>query len=382
MTIIDQFKTTRSYTEQLCHPLEKEDYVVQVTTFTSPTKWHLAHTTWFFEEFILKRFAQGYKLFDDDFNFIFNSYYNNSGQRINRADRGLLSRPTVHRVFDYRKYVDKAMVDLLAQNPNDRVLELLTLGINHEQQHQELILTDLKFMLGRNPLFPVFDKDYHLVNDKNTTSGYTIIKEGVYEVGYQGKDFCYDNELSPHKVYLNDFEISNSLVTNGEYIDFIDAGGYQDFNLWLEEGLQWKNNHQINRPLYWKKIDDVWYQFTLAGLQKVNPNTILSHISFYEALAFAEWKNMRLPTEFEWEIASNQFHWGQRWEWTHSAYLPYPNFKKSEGAVGEYNGKFMDKQKVLKGASVATSKNHSRKTYRNFFYSEDRWQFTGIRLVK
>lgn len=225
MTTIDQFKSTRSYTEQLCNPLEKEDYVVQATTFTSPTKWHLAHTTWFFEEFVLKSFAQDYKLFDKDFSFIFNSYYNNSGKRIQRADRGLLSRPTVDRVFDYRKYVDKAMLDLLAQNPNNRALELLTLGINHEQQHQELILTDLKFMLGRNPLFPVFDKDYHLVNDKNTASGFTLIKEGVYEVGYQGKDFCYDNELSPHKVYINDFEISNSLVTNGEYIEFIDAGG-------------------------------------------------------------------------------------------------------------------------------------------------------------
>jgi len=381
MTIIDKFKTTRSYTEKLCAPLEIEDYVVQIATFTSPTKWHIAHTTWFFEEFILKIFKVDYQLFDKNFNFIFNSYYNNSGKRIDRANRGYLTRPTVERVFAYRKHVTEAIVELLSQDPNEKVLELLTLGINHEEQHQELLLTDLKFMFVSNPLLPVYDSNFDPINDANKDSGFASIKEGVYEIGYKGEDFCYDNELGVHKVYLNDFEISKSLITNGEYIEFIEAGGYEDFNIWLEEGLHWKDKNEVNCPLYWDKIDGVWHQFTLSGLQKVDPNEILTHISYYEAYAFAEWKSMRLPTEFEWEIASEKFQWGQRWEWTNSAYLAYPNFKKSTGAVGEYNSKFMDKQKVLRGASVATSKDHSRKTYRNFFYSEERWQFTGIRLV-
>ena len=355
---------------------------MQIETFTSPTKWHIAHTTWFFEEFILKNFKADYKNFDDHFNFIFNSYYNTSGKRINRANRGYLTRPTVDRVFAYRKHVNEEIIALLSNNPTEKLIELLTLGINHEEQHQELIITDLKFMFGSNPLLPTYDSSFKLCNGTNSESGFVTIKEGVYEVGYMGDGFSYDNEMGRHKVYLNDFEISKSLVTNGEYIDFMNSGGYEDFNLWLEEGLHWKAKNQINCPLYWEKIDGDWHQFTLAGLQKVNPESILTHISYYEAFAYAEWKSMRLPTEFEWEIASDNFKWGQRWEWTNSAYLAYPNFKKSEGAVGEYNGKFMDKQKVLRGASVATTNNHSRKTYRNFFYSEERWQFTGIRLVK
>jgi ergothioneine biosynthesis protein EgtB len=238
-------------------------------------------------------------------------------------------------------------------------------------------------MLGNNPLLPAYSQDYDLVNQtQKQISDFINIKEGVYEIGYIGKDFCYDNEQSPHKVYVHDFEICTSLVTNGEFMAFMESGGYKDFNLWLEEGLHWKEQNTIEHPLYWIQKEEHWYQYTLAGLQKINPKAPLSHISFYEAAAYAEWKQMRLPTEFEWEIASDQFEWGLLWEWTNSAYLPYPNFKKVEGAIGEYNGKFMDKQKVLRGASVATSQNHSRKTYRNFFYSEDRWQFTGIRLVK
>lgn len=382
MTILDLFKNTRTHTETLCNPLKTEDYVVQIDTFTSPAKWHLGHTTWFFEEFILKNFVDNYVPFDENFNFIFNSYYNNAGERVNRANRGNLSRPTVKRVYAYRKYVDNAIEDLCSQNLNKKVNELLILGLNHEQQHQELLITDLKYMFGNNPLFPVYDKDFRLINDVNQESGFVSIKEGVYEIGYKGKRFCYDNELNPHKVYILDFEISKSLVTNGEFIEFMEAGGYQDFNFWLEEGLHWKEKNDIDSPLYWQKINGDWHQYTLSGLKKVNPDCILTHISFYEAAAFAEWKKMRLPTEFEWEIASDKLKWGKRWEWTNSGYLPYPNFKKAKGAVGEYNGKFMDKQKVLRGASVATSNKHSRKTYRNFFYSQERWQFTGIRLIK
>jgi ergothioneine biosynthesis protein EgtB len=382
MTLTAKFKTTRTYTETLCAPLKTEDYVVQVVVFSSPVKWHIAHTTWFFEAFILRKFAENYIPFNDDFDFIFNSYYNNSGKRINRVDRGNLSRPSVDEVYAYRKHVDEAMIKFLSQNPQKEAQTLLELGINHEQQHQELLLTDIKYMFGHNPLLPVYHKERSLVNHKNQETGFAVIKEGVYEVGYKGNDFCYDNELNAHKVYLNDFEISKSLVTNGDFMEFMEAGGYQDFNLWLEEGLHWKEENKVNSPMYWQEIAGIWHQYTLAGLQEVDPDCLLTHISFYEAAAFAEWKSMRLPTEFEWEIASNKFEWGKRWEWTNSAYLPYPQFKKAAGAVGEYNGKFMDKQKVLRGASVATSKNHSRKSYRNFFYSEERWQYTGIRLVK
>ncbi|RFC55635.1 ergothioneine biosynthesis protein EgtB [Brumimicrobium aurantiacum] len=382
MSLLEKFLSTRNYTEQLCAPLNIEDYIVQIATFTSPAKWHIAHTTWFFEEFVLKTYQKDYTHFDDDFNFIFNSYYNNSGKRISRSDRGYLTRPTVERIYEYRKYVTEAIQIYLEGNPDEKAIELITLGINHEEQHQELLITDLKFMFASNPLHPIYDAKFDIINSKNTETGFASVQEGVYEIGYQGNDFCYDNELGRHKVYLNDFEISKSLVTNGEYLEFMEAGGYEDFNFWLEEGLHWKAKNNINSPLYWEKINGVWYQFTLAGMKKVDPDQILTHISYYEASAFAEWKSMRLPTEAEWEIASQQFDWGQRWEWTNSAYLAYPNFKKSEGAVGEYNGKFMDKQKVLRGASVATSKNHSRPTYRNFFYSEERWQFTGLRLVK
>lgn len=379
-----KFTTIRAYSEALCAPLKMEDYVVQVSHFASPAKWHLGHTTWFFETFILTHFSEGYVLFDERFNFIFNSYYNNAGERIPRADRGNLSRPSVDRVYAYRKHVDAAILQLISHSPTDKTIyALLTLGLNHEQQHQELLLTDIKYMLGNNPLLPAYSQDYDLVNQtQKQISDFINIKEGVYEIGYIGKDFCYDNEQSPHKVYVHDFEICTSLVTNGEFMAFMESGGYKDFNLWLEEGLHWKEQNTIEHPLYWIQKEEHWYQYTLAGLQKINPKAPLSHISFYEAAAYAEWKQMRLPTEFEWEIASDQFEWGLLWEWTNSAYLPYPNFKKVEGAVGEYNGKFMDKQKVLRGASVATSQNHSRKTYRNFFYSEDRWQFTGIRLVK
>jgi len=388
MKLVEDFNEVRKYTETLCNPLEIEDYVVQVADFTSPAKWHLGHTTWFFEEFILKKFNPSYEQFDSKFNFVFNSYYNNVGERLERTNRGNLSRPTVDKVYAYRKYVNKAMLNLLSKNINKEIVELLTLGINHEQQHQELLLTDLKYMFGNNPLFPAYNSSINFVNTVNTVnainedSDWVSIKEGVYEIGYKGDEFSYDNELSPHKVYINDFQINKSLVTNREFIEFIESGGYADFNVWLDEGLNWKEKNKINSPLYWMKKDNVWFHYTLSGLEKVNPNSLLTHISFYEAAAFSEWKNMRLPTEFEWEIASEKLDWGKRWEWTNSAYLAYPNFKKAEGAVGEYNGKFMDKQKVLRGASVATSKNHSRKTYRNFFNSEERWQFTGIRLVK
>ncbi len=382
MNILELFNTVRAKTETICKPLKIEDYVVQSSVFASPPKWHLAHTTWFFETFILEKFIEDYSGYDKDFSFLFNSYYNNAGDRVFRADRGNITRPDVNEVYLYRSYVDEHIRALLMQNSSQELKGLIVLGMNHEQQHQELLITDIKHTLGNNPMFPSYDKGYNLLDVENESSGFVSIKEGVYEIGFKDEGFCYDNELGRHKVYLNDFKISNALVTNEEFIAFIEDGGYSNFNLWLDEGWSWVQENNIQAPMYWHNINNQWHYYTLSGLQKVNLNAIIGHVSFYEAAAFAEWKNMRLPTEFEWEIASEKLNWGKRWEWTHSAYLPYPNFKKAEGAIGEYNGKFMINKMVLRGASVATSKNHSRNTYRNFFGPEERWQFTGIRLVK
>ena len=383
MDLINQYNDVRAYTEQICKPLQTEDYVVQVAEFASPAKWQLAHSSWFFETFLLLPHLPEYKLFNIDFPYLFNSYYNNAGDRVLRAKRGNLTRPTTNEVYAYRKHVDTAMGQLLQQKLDGETVQLVTLGLHHEQQHQELLLSDIKYMFGQNPLFPAYDVETSLLDqESNRESGHVKISEGVYTIGYQGDGFCFDNELGVHKVYLHDFEIQKGLVTNGEYIEFIEAGGYKDFNLWLDEGWSWLKQNQVSKPLYWHQLDGQWMHYTLKGFQKIKENDILKHISFYEAMAFAEWKGMRLPTEFEWEIASSQLNWGQRWEWTNSAYLPYPGFKKAPGAIGEYNGKFMINQMVLRGASIATSPKHSRPTYRNFFHPNAQWQFTGIRLAK
>ncbi|KAA6439077.1 ergothioneine biosynthesis protein EgtB [Dyadobacter flavalbus] len=376
------YNTVRKYSESICEPLETEDYVPQPVPFVSPPKWHLAHSTWFFETFILKNFIPDYQVFDKDFSFLFNSYYNNVGERTLRTDRGNVTRPTTANVYAYRQHVDRCMNELMENLTDTNAISMIQLGLHHEQQHQELLVTDIKYILGHNPLFPVYKTGHNLVNAENSETGFLNIKEGVYSIGFEGNGFCFDNELGRHKVYLQEFEISKSLVTNAEYIRFMEDGGYQNFNLWLDEGWSWVNQHAVEAPMYWYKISGEWHYYTLAGLQKVNPDAILSHISFYEAAAFAQWKEMRLPTEAEWEIASDQLQWGQRWEWTNSSYLPYPGFTKAKGAVGEYNGKFMINQMVLRGASVATSPEHSRKTYRNFFHAHERWQYTGIRLAR
>ena len=383
MDLINQYNDVRAYTEQICKPLQTEDYVVQVAEFASPAKWQLAHSSWFFETFVLLPHLPEYELFNIDFPYLFNSYYNNAGDRVLRAKRGNLTRPTTNEVYAYREYVDTAMGQLLQQKLDAEMVQLVTLGLHHEQQHQELLLSDIKYMFGQNPLFPAYDVETSLLDqESNRESGHVKISEGVYTIGYQGDGFCFDNELGVHKVYLHDFEIQKGLVTNGEYIEFIEAGGYKDFNLWLDEGWSWLKQNQVSKPLYWHQLDGQWMHYTLKGFQKIKENDILKHISFYEAMAFAEWKGMRLPTEFEWEIASSQLNWGQRWEWTNSAYLPYPGFKKAPGAIGEYNGKFMINQMVLRGASISTSPKHSRPTYRNFFHPNAQWQFTGIRLAK
>jgi ergothioneine biosynthesis protein EgtB len=382
MTLAEEYLQIRKYSEQVCEPLQTEDYVVQPVVDVSPPKWHLGHTTWFFETFILKPYSANYQVYNDDFNFVFNSYYETVGNRVIRTDRGNLSRPGVNEIYQYRAYVDEAMVNFLSTTLNDEVKELLVLGFNHEQQHQELLLTDIKYILGNNPLFPVYAKDKKEVLASENESGWIDVPAGIYEVGYEGTGFSFDNELNRHQVYLHDFSICKTLVSNAEFLEFIKAGGYENFNYWHAEGWEWVKNNQINSPMYWHLMDGKWFNYTLGGLLPVDLNAPASHISYYEAYAYASWKGMRLPTEFEWEVVAKNFNWGERWEWTESAYLPYPGFSKAPGAIGEYNGKFMVNQKVLRGASIATPQNHSRITYRNFFHPHLRWQYTGIRLVK
>ena len=377
------FNRVRAYTGYLCEPLEIEDYIPQPSVDVSPPKWNIAHTTWFFEEMILKKHLAGYEVFDEHFGFLFNSYYNTVGERTRRDNRGDLSRPTVKHVFAYRKFVDAKMRELLSGSVSAELSDLVILGLNHEQQHQELFLTDLKYTLSLNPLFPIYRNDFLPEEISEDGDGsFANISGGIHEIGYNGDGFCFDNELSRHRVYLNDFSINKKLVTNGEFLEFINAGGYADHRLWHSEGWDWVNQNEITSPLYWQKNEGEWSQFTLGGLRTVTIEAAVCHVSYYEAAAFAEWKGMRLPTEPEWEAASDIFGWGSRWEWTNSAYLPYPGFKKAAGAVGEYNGKFMINQMVLRGASVVTPVGHSRATYRNFFHPHLRWQFTGIRLVR
>jgi ergothioneine biosynthesis protein EgtB len=381
--LVESYKNIRGYTEKLCEPLETEDYIPQPIVDVSPVKWNIAHTTWFFEEMVLKKQVPDYRDFDPHFGFLFNSYYNTVGTRILRNKRGDLSRPTVSEVFAYRKHVDECMTTLLAGDLSAGVSDLVVLGLNHEQQHQELLLTDLKYTFGVNPIFPVYRDDFAV--EEQTESGeasFVEIEGGLCEIGCDGDGFCFDNELARHKVYLDDFTIADRLVTNAEYLEFIDNGGYRNFSLWHSDGWDWVNENSISTPLYWHKIDGEWYQFTLAGLGKLTLDAPVCHISFYEAAAFTEWKGSRLPTEFEWEVACDKFDWGKRWEWTNSAYLPYPGFTKAPGAVGEYNGKFMINQMVLRGASLLTPRGHSRPTYRNFFQPYLRWQFTGIRMAR
>ena len=380
IAILNTFNEVRKRTEYICKPLVIEDYSVQPIIDVSPPKWHLAHSTWFFEQFVLKKFKKNYTVFDDDFAYLFNSYYNNAGERVLRPNRGLMTRPTVSEVYEYRQYVTKHINELFKENQSDKLLELVEIGINHEQQHQELLAYDIKYILGNQPTFPKYDGDIFLQEEKQAQK-FISFKEGVYEIGHKGDDFCFDNELGVHKVYVPPFEISNKLVTNKEYLEFMEAGGYQDFNLWHAEGWDFIQKHDLKAPLYWHFTKGGWKYYQFDGLEEIEPNLPVMHISYYEAYAFAEWKKMRLPTEFEWEIAADQLNYGQLWEWTASAYQPYPNFTKADGALGEYNGKFMVNLQVLRGASIATPKNHSRKTYRNFFHSSLQWMFSGIRLV-
>lgn len=377
----DRFLEIRHHTELICKSLKPEDVSIQPVEFVSPPKWHLAHSTWFFEQFVLTKYKANYKVFNEDYDYYFNSYYNNVGERVMRANRGTMTRPALIDVLNYRNYVNNELAEFISKGISEDIAEVIEIGLQHEQQHQELLIYDIKYIFGNQPTFPVLDYKVELKSE-DWKQEFIKIEEGVYEIGHKGEDFCFDNELGRHKVYLHDYEISNRLVTNSEYIEFIDAGGYKDFNLWHAEGWDFIEKNQLESPLYWHKVNQKWMQYTLQGLVEIKGHLPVCHISLYEAFAFAQWKGMRLPTEFEWEIASNQLNYGQLWEWTNSAYLPYPNYKKVEGALGEYNGKFMVNQMVLRGGSIATSKNHCRPTYRNFFQAEMRWHFSGIRLAK
>jgi ergothioneine biosynthesis protein EgtB len=384
MTLSQRYTQIRNHSVLICEPLQTEDYVVQPIVDVSPPKWHLGHSTWFFETFILHPFFKGYQVYNESFNYVFNSYYETVGARVIRTDRGNLSRPSVNEVYQYRAYVDEAMLNFLQEPLSPDAEELLILGFNHEQQHQELLVTDIKYILGNNPLFPAYRSGSAKATAKNTATEPQMIafKEGVYEIGHKESSFCFDNELGRHKVYLHDFSISSSLVTNRKYLEFLNDGGYKNFAYWHAEGWDWVKTNQVIAPMYWHLIDGVWHTYTFEGLQVLDLNAAVTHISYYEAYAFAEWSGRRLPTEFEWEVAAASFNWGERWEWTESAYLPYPGFNKAPGAIGEYNGKFMVNQKVLRGASEATPEGHSRFTYRNFFHPHLRWQYTGIRLAQ
>lgn len=380
--LLEKYQSVRSRTALICAPLHKEDMVVQPVVDVSPPKWHLAHTTWFFETFVLKS-QQNYQEFHPDFGFLFNSYYNNVGDRVLRANRGNMSRPSTAQIEEYRAYVDVEMQRFISLNELDsELLSVIEIGLQHEQQHQELLLTDIKYILGMNPLFPAYDSNEDFDRIPSESPGFIQVSEGVHEIGFHGDGFCFDNELGRHKVFIQSFEIARSYVTFGEYIDFIEAGGYADFNLWHAEAWDWIQTNDVKAPLYLHQIDGKWMRYTLSGLKEVNPNHALVHVSYYEAAAYAAWKGMRLPTEFEWEVAATRFNWGKLWEWTNSAYLPYPGYQKAPGAIGEYNGKFMINQMVLRGASGATADGHSRITYRNFFHPHLQWQYAGIRLAK
>ena len=382
----DKYLTVRRYSETICNPLQTEDYVVQPVVDVSPPKWHLAHTTWFWEEFMLARYAQNYKRFHPRYSFLFNSYYNSMGDRVLRLHRGNMSRPTVQEILEYRAYVDEHMSSLLDQEPEkEREKEingLLAIGLNHEQQHQELLYTDIKYIFGHNPLFPPYLAGFAEVTHKESDPGFLSFPENEYSIGFEGKGFSFDNEHGRHTVFLPSFSIRKSLVTNGEYLAFMEAGVYTHPSYWHSDAWDWVRENKIDSPLYWHFMDGRWHRYSLSGLEPVALEDPVTHISYYEAAAFAEWCGHRLPTEFEWEAASDQFIWGQRWEHTNSAYLPYPGYSKPEGAVGEYNGKFMINQMVLRGSSVVTPEGHARKTYRNFFHPHLRWQFNGIRLCE
>lgn len=408
-SMLSDYQKVRTTTERLCQPLETEDYCIQSMPEVSPAKWHIAHTTWFFENFILAPFLMDYQPYHPQFSYLFNSYYNSIGARHCRAKRGLLSRPSVAQVYQYRNYVDCFMEKLFESVDEDRrqaIKPLLDIGINHEQQHQELLLTDIKHVFWSNPLLPPYIKNTVEPSQPAPEMEWISHNSGVYTVGHQGFGFAYDNEGPAHQSFLNPFRVACRLITNGEYLDFIEDQGYRRPELWLSDGWDTICREQWEAPLYWRKIDGSFFCMTLNGLRALVPSEPVVHVSLYEADAFARWSGKRLLTEAEWEIASAQCRvpgnfleqrhhhpataenlpgqltqmFGDAWEWTSSPYTAYPGYHPAPGALGEYNGKFMCNQMVLRGGSCVTPSTHIRPTYRNFFPPSARWQFSGIRL--
>ena len=413
---VERFCRVRQTSERLCEPLQVEDYVLQAAPQASPTKWHLAHVSWFFETFLLEPFLPGYQAYRPGYRYLFNSYYDQvSGGYFPRYQRGLLSRPTVAEVLEYRAHVDRQMCRLLA-DPGEHAASValrLNIGINHEQQHQELLLTDIKYNLSVNPLNPAYRADLPAASSVPAftpagDTGWSRFDGGLVDIGHHGDRFGFDNEWPRHRQFLPPYTLANRLVSNADYLQFIAAGGYRDSAWWLSDGWAAAQQHGWQAPLYWRQQDGEWWTLTLAGLRPLQPAEPVVHISYYEAEAYAAWAGHRLPTEFEWEHAAQALPmggnfrdqgylhpqpaspggggleqmFGDVWEWTGSAYRPYPGYRPPKGAIGEYNGKFMANQMVLRGGSCVTAADHIRRSYRNFFYPYERWQFMGLRLAE
>lgn len=408
--------SVRARSMMLCEPLSDEDCCAQSMPDASPVKWHLAHTTWFFETFILARFERNFQPFHPQFRLLFNSYYNDVGPRHPRPQRGLLTRPSLSEVMDYRRHVDARMLSLLSEDATERAaLQLAELGLHHEQQHQELMLTDLKHLLAQNPLMPVYASRLVAEPPQSVPLEWLNCAGGIVEIGHAGGEFCFDNELPRHRQFVEPFQFASRLVSNGEYLAFVNDGGYAKPALWLSEGWDWLQANRIAHPLYWQApqagkpgpqpeygASCSWQEFTLHGLHALDMHAPVSHLSYFEADAYARWVGARLPTEAEWEVAASgnpvlateSLHphaarqigltqlFGACWQWTSSSYAPYPGYAPAPGALGEYNGKFMVNQYVLRGSSCATPAGHARATYRNFFPASARWQFSGIRLAR
>jgi ergothioneine biosynthesis protein EgtB len=380
-----RYSSVRAHTEALAAPLTAEDQCVQSMPDASPVKWHRAHVTWFFEEFILRASRENYRVFDEDFRFLFNSYYDAVGARHPRPLRGLLTRPETARIAAYRAHVDDAMRRFLPRAPEE-MARLVELGLHHEQQHQELLVTDMLDAFSKNPLAPAVMPDWREPDRAAGPARFVPCRGGVTGIGHDGDGFCFDNETPAHETLLPDFNIADRLVRNSEFLAFIEDGGYRASTLWMSDGWAVAQASAWASPSLWRERDGAWFQMGPGGLAPLDPDAPVRHVSWYEADAFARWSGARLPTEFEWEAASDhpeiQELTGHVWQWTDSAYRPYPGYKPPPGAVGEYNGKFMINQIVLRGSSLATPAGHSRKTYRNFFYPSARWQFSGLRLAE
>jgi ergothioneine biosynthesis protein EgtB len=386
--LVEAYLAVRNETERRAAPLSAEDQLIQSMPDASPAKWHRAHTTWFFEQFLLGAHCPGYQPFHPDYAFLFNSYYVSAGPRHARHRRGDLTRPAAEEITTYRRHVDAAVVKFFQSADQDTLMHiapLVEVGLNHEQQHQELMFTDILHAFAQNPILPAYDPAWQFPASTRKGEDWLTLNEGIHSIGHADGSFHFDNEKPPHRALVGPVKLARNLVTNAEWLAFMQDDGYSTATLWLMDGFAVASKEQWQAPLYWREIDGQWHIMTLAGLKPVDPTAPVCHVSYYEAEAFARWSGKHLPTEMEWEVAErgDQLNdaFGVVWQWTRSAYSPYPGYRAADGALGEYNGKFMVNQLVLRGSSLATPSGHSRVTYRNFFYPHHRWQFTGLRLA-